>query len=78
MTKEAYDALARELAGIEARTGLYLADENADAENATDAGCIYGSDEFWSVMISSAEMNAGIRAADEGQNINALIGRVIY
>jgi hypothetical protein len=27
MTKAAYDALASELAGIEARTGLYLADE---------------------------------------------------
>ena len=78
MTKAAYDALARELADIEARTGLYLADENVDAENALDAGFKYGSDEFWSAMINSAESAAGGRAEEAGQNINALIGRVIY
>jgi hypothetical protein len=78
MTKAAYDALARELADIEARTGLYLADENVDAENALDAGFKYGSDEFWSAMINSAESAAGGRAEEARQSINDLIGRVIY
>ena len=77
-SKAAYDALARELADIEVRTGLYLADENVDAENALDAGFKYGSDEFWSAMINSAESAAGARAEEAGQDINDLIGRVIY
>lgn len=78
MTKAAYDALASELRDIEARTGLYLADENVDAENALDAGCEYGSDEFWSAMIDSAKSAAGARAEEARQDINDLIGRVIY
>lgn len=78
MTKAAYDALARELRDIEARTGLYLHDENVDAENAVDAGLEYGSDEFWALMIDNAQMNAGARAESAGQDINALIGRTIY
>lgn len=78
MTKAAYYALASELADIEARTGLYLADENVDAENALDAGCEYGSDEFWSTMIDSAKSAAGARAEEARQDINDLIGRVIY
>jgi hypothetical protein len=78
MTKAAYDALAKELAEIEARTGLYLTCENTDAENALDAGLEYGSDEFWMMMIDSAKMAAGFRAEDAGQDINTLIGRTIY
>ena len=78
MTKAAYDELAKELAEIEARTGLYLADENIDAENALDAGLEYGSYDFWVLMLDSAKMAAGFRAEDAGQDINALIGRTIY
>lgn len=76
--KAAYYALCAELADIEARTGLYLADENVDAENAIDAGLSYGSAAFWEMMIDNATMNAGSRAENAGQNINELIGRVIY
>ena len=76
--KAAYYALCAELADIEARTGLYLADENVDAENTIDAGLSYGSEAFWEMMIANAAMNAGARAENEGQNINELIGRVIY
>ena len=78
MTKAAYYELASELAGIEARTGLYLADENVDAENALDAGCKHDSDQFWSAMLYSAKSAAGARAEEAGQDINDLIGRVIY
>ena len=76
--EEAYNALARELADIEKLTGLYLADENVDAQNAVDAGLKYGSDEFWLMMLDSAKSAAGFRADDAGQDINNLIGRVIY
>lgn len=76
--KAAYDIFARELAEVEAATGLYLADENVDAENSLDAGEEYGSDTFWSAMLTSAAMAAGQRAGDAGKDINALIGRVIY
>lgn len=76
--RAAYYALCAELADIEARTGLYLADENVDAENTIDAGLSYGAAAFWEMMIQSASMNAGLRAEDVGQNINELIGRVIY
>jgi hypothetical protein len=76
--KAAYDIFARELAEVEAATGLYLADENVDAENSLDGGETYDSDAFWSVMLINAKMAAGQRAEDAGQDINALIGRVIY
>ena len=78
MTKAAYYELASELADIEARTGLYLADENVDAENALDAGCEYGSDDFWSTMLYSAKSAAGFRAEEAGEDIYDLIGRVIF
>lgn len=77
MSKSAYNALAKELAAIEARTGLYLADENVDAENSLHAG-EYDSEAFWVAMLGNAQMAAGIRAEEAGHNINALIGRVIY
>jgi len=78
MTKQAYAAFATELAALEQRTGLYLADENVDAENAIEAGAEYGSDEFWAIMFDNAQMNAGIRAEAAGHDINALIGRTVY
>ena len=76
--KQAYETLAAELVAIEARAGLYLHDENVDAENAADAGLEYGSEEFWAMMLDSAQMNAGMRAESAGHDINALIGRTVY
>ena len=76
--KAAYYELSRELVDIQARNKIFLIDENVDAENVLDAGHTYNSDEFWAAMIDNAAMNAGIRAEEAGQNINDLIGRVIY
>ena len=74
-SKQKYDALQAELAAIEQATGLYLADANVDREN------VEGDDRtnaFWSAMIGAAEQAAGMRAEAAGENINKLIGRVIY
>lgn len=76
--KAAYYALSRELVDIQARNKIFLIDENEDAQNALDAGYKYNSNEFWACMIENASMNAGMRAEEAGQNINDLIGRVIY
>lgn len=78
MTKAAYEALMTEVHAIEEATGLFLADENEDAQNALDAGHRYGSKAFWNLCFASACQAAGFRAHDAGHNINALIGRVIY
>jgi hypothetical protein len=73
--RNAYNAFQAELATVEARTGFYLADEIIDDENALEAG-----DELatWQVKLQSAQMAAGERAAAEGADINALLGRVVY
>ena len=78
MTKQAYNALAAELATIEKQAGLYLHDENVDAEKARDAGLEDGTDAYWAMMLDSAAMAAGGRAEEAGLDINALIGRTIY
>lgn len=82
MSRQAYDRLAAELAAIERATGLYLADENVDRENVADE---FPEQEFsddagpfWKAMIDAASSAAGMRAENEGKNINVLIGRVIY
>ena len=75
--KTEYDALAKELSEIETRIGLFLTDENADAENSLCAGS-YGTEEFWSAMLYSAKIAAGQRAENAGFDINNLVGRVIY
>ena len=78
MTKQAYNALAAELATIEEQTGLYLFDGGIDAENARDAGLEEGTDAYWAMMLDSAAMTAGGRAEDAGLDINKLVGRTIY
>ena len=78
MTKQAYNAIAAELTEIEARTGVYLHDENVDAENARDAGLEEGTDAYWAMMLDSAAMAAGGRAEEAGLDINKLVGRTIY
>lgn len=78
MSDGAYNEVFSELQAVEAKTGLYLADEGADHENATDAGLVRGSEEYWTVMIASAWMAAGQRAEEAGQNINKLLGKVVY
>jgi hypothetical protein len=76
-TEAQYQALAAELAAIEkSNGGIYLTDENVDAENCTH--CVRDSAEFWDAMVSSIKMNAGLRAEELGLNINAMLGRVIY
>jgi hypothetical protein len=79
-----YKALQAELAEIEKSTGLYLADENVDAENCANLlpmrilSSNVESDNYWNAMHSAACSAAGQRAEDAGKDINALIGRVIY
>lgn len=77
-----YYDLQDELQALEEKTGLYLADESVDHENCEpiiqEQGIELGSDEWYGRMIRAAEMAAGMRAEEAGQDINALIGRVIY
>jgi len=76
-----YEALTRELEAIERRiqsetgTRPYLTDESIDAEN---AGVARDHPEFWARCYSHACAAAGMRAEEEGFDINALIGRNIY
>jgi hypothetical protein len=74
-TEANYEVLFNELTAIANRTGLYLVDEGVDGENVTAE---FGSDEYWTAMYAAACMAAGQRAEEAGQNINDLIGRVIY
>lgn len=74
-TREDYEALNAELVAIEERTGLYLADMCIDRENVdTDEN----DASYWEAMMSTARLSAGMRAEEAGQDINKLIGRVIY
>lgn len=75
MSKQAYDALQADLLQVEKATGLYLADENVDAENVTVSR---DSDEFWTEMLWAAKSAAGQRAEAAGQDINQLLGYIIY
>lgn len=70
-TEQDYQALQVELAAIEQHTGLYLADDNVDRENAQNPN-------DWNEMYYCACMAAGQRAENAGQDINKLIGRIIY
>ena len=74
-TETAYRALQAELAVVEKATGLYLADESIDHENAETGENAPG---YWAAMIYAAEAAAGQRAEAAGLDINALIGRDIY
>ncbi|GAA5666025.1 hypothetical protein Brsp07_04534 [Brucella sp. NBRC 14130] len=78
MMKRDYDELIAALARIEKTTGLYLTDTNVDIENVTDGGVNESDPEYWSHMYSAACMAAGLRAEEAKQDINALIGYIIY
>jgi hypothetical protein len=74
-----YESLRAELESVESATGLYLFDHNVNAENIRDGGFKdEGKAEFWEMMECSACMMAGNNAEEAGQNINAILGRVIY
>lgn len=70
-TERDYRELQAELQAIEQQTGLYLADDNVDRENAQNPG-------DWNELYYCACMAAGMRAENVGQDINVLIGRTIY
>jgi len=38
----------------------------------------WGTLEFWELMLASAKMAAGMRAEDDGLNLNKLLGRSVY
>lgn len=78
-----YEQLHAELVAIEKRTGLYLADGNVDHENLpTEIAALWqvnwAPQEYWVEMHRQACSAAGMRAEEQGQDINTLIGRVIY
>lgn len=66
-----YQELTAKLVQIEKQTGLYLSDTCVDAENA-------GQDATDAELFNAAAHAAGERAADEGFDINELVGQVIY
>lgn len=70
-TEQDYRALQAELQTLESQTGLYLFDDGVDRENAQNP-------DDWDELYYGACMAAGMRAEEKGQDINALIGRVIY
>lgn len=70
-----YKKLQDELHAIEEQTGMYLADSNVDFENVVvDRDHL----EFWDQAYFAACNAAGFRAEENGQNINALLGRQVY
>ncbi|AND74965.1 hypothetical protein pf16_42 [Pseudomonas phage pf16] len=78
-----YENLQDELKAIEARTGLYLADESVDRENlSAEIAALWEVNwapaEYWVEMHRQACSAAGMRAEEAGFDINELIGRVIY
>tara|TARA_Y100000401_G_C8170171_1_gene148764 strand:+ start:182 stop:436 length:255 start_codon:yes stop_codon:yes gene_type:complete len=82
-TRKDYYDLTKELEVIERKTGAYLTDENIDHQNVNiEWGC--GGDvspndpEFWARMHSAACTAAGLRAEEEGLDINELMGRIIF
>lgn len=74
--KKIYLALIEELEALEESTGLYLVDVCVAGEDVLPLR--EGHVGYWSAMLSTTKMSAGIRASEAGTNINALIGRVIY
>jgi hypothetical protein len=76
-TREDYYKLCDELVAIEKKTNLYLSDEGIDHENIPE-GVKQGDDNYWQCMYDAACSAAGIRAEEEGYDINKLLGRDIY
>ena len=78
--REKYQALQRDLRAVEARTGLYLADECIDRQNLSFMfpNGEDESEECYAALYRAAVDAAGFRAEDAGENINELLGRCIY
>ena len=70
-----YDLTAK-LQAISDKTGVYLTDENVDAENVPMKDD--GSEEFYNEMFWAACNAAGFRAEEAGLDINKLLGYIIY
>jgi len=71
-----YRAFIAMLEKIERAAGIFLADENADAENAMRGGaCAYDTEEFYRAALCSAEFAANDRAAEEGFDLHAAIAK---
>ena len=66
-----YVELTAKLIAIEKTTGLYLSDTCVDAENATDP-------EDDASLFDAALSAAAYRAADEGFDINVLLGENVW
>ena len=56
---------------------FYLTDESADLEN-IDEGLVKGTVKYWDALYSAAAFAAGVRGDDQGVNVNAALGYVIY
>ena len=57
---------------------FYLTDFNADDENSVGEGVARDTPEYWERMLASAGFAAGMRAEDEGIDINAALGKMIW
>ena len=76
--QNAYQDFGRELEALEKSGPVkYLFDDCVDTENVYPLTEDDG-EEFWSAMLHSGEMAAGQRAEAVGEDINELLGRVIY
>ena len=69
--EQRYYALQDEIQAIERRTGLYLADQSVDMEN---AGVPRGDLVFFERCYSAAMVAAELRAEEAGENFSDLIG----
>lgn len=73
-----YRRLVQQLEAIELATELVLTCANTDYENCLEDYPDTDTEMFWRAMLLSASMAAGDRAAEQGYDINALVGRNIY
>lgn len=76
--QDEYHRLVQHLEAIELATGLVLTCTNTDYENCLEGYPDTDTEMFWQAMWRSAAMAAGDRAAEQGYDINALVGRRIY
>jgi hypothetical protein len=75
--KKLYLDLQAELVKIGNEHGVQLNNESADHEN-SDAAADYPEQIYYASMYQSACNAAGMKAEENGLDINALLGRVIY
>jgi hypothetical protein len=75
--KDAYYQFIAELAALEASTGMYLSDTCVDREDVSPEA-IPESEAFYKSLLACATSAAGSRAEERGQDINKLLGRIVY